>query len=127
MAFDVAAALAALAERFGLPESAVPRFGAVVGLVAGDEHAPTAVREPERIVEDHLADSLVALELDLVRSATSIVDIGAGAGFPGLPLAIALPGADVVLLDGNGRKCAFANRAAKLSGTGNCTALNVRA
>ena len=49
----------------------------------------------------------MALELAEVRGATAIADLGAGAGFPGLPLAIALPGAQVRLVESNGRKCAF--------------------
>jgi 16S rRNA (guanine527-N7)-methyltransferase len=125
--FDLNASLAALVDRFGLPAGAIPRFAAIVDLIARDEHAPTTVREPSRIVDDHIADSLVALELEPVRDARAIVDIGAGAGFPGLPLAIALPHADVVLLDGNGRKCAFARTVAAASGTRNCAAVHARA
>ena len=58
-----------------------------------DEHAPTTVREPSGPLDVHLADSLTALELDRVRSAARIADLGSGAGFPGLALAVALPGA----------------------------------
>ena len=50
---------------------------------------PSATREP--CVDDHIADSLVALELSPVRDASTVADLGSGAGFPGLPLAIALP------------------------------------
>lgn len=58
-------------------------------------------------VDVHLADSLIALQLDEVRGAGRIADVGSGAGFPGLPLAIALPQAQVTLLDSVARKCAF--------------------
>lgn len=75
--------------------------------VAEDPEAPTTVTDRQSILRDHLADSLVALELAEVRNATAIADLGAGAGFPGLPLAIALPGAQVSLVESNGRKCAF--------------------
>ena len=70
--------------------------------------AATTLREPRRVVDDHLADSLVALELDHVPWTNgTIADLGAGAGFPGLPLAVALPTARVVLVESNTRKCDF--------------------
>jgi 16S rRNA (guanine527-N7)-methyltransferase len=75
-----------------------------------DDDAPTTVRDPERAADVHLADSLVALELDVVRDATEIADLGSGAGFPGLPLAVALPAARVTLLEGRRRKCDFLER-----------------
>jgi 16S rRNA (guanine527-N7)-methyltransferase len=79
----------------------------VLERVAEDPEAPTTVTDRQSILRDHLADSLVALELAEVRNATAIADLGAGAGFPGLPLAIALPGAQVSLVESNGRKCAY--------------------
>ncbi len=63
--------------------------------VATDPHAPTTVRTPRAVVRDHLADSLVGLDLPELRAATRIADLGSGAGFPGLPIAIALPAATV--------------------------------
>ena len=54
-----------------------------------------------------MADSLVALELDQVRAAERLADLGAGGGFPGLPLAIAMPTTRVALVESAGRKCAF--------------------
>jgi 16S rRNA (guanine527-N7)-methyltransferase len=99
----------------------------LVERVAGDPEAPTTVTDRGGILRDHLADSLVALELDEVRDATAIADLGAGAGFPGLPLAIALPGAQVSLVESNGRKCAFIARAIEASGLANAAAVNARA
>lgn len=101
-----------LAERFDLPIGAEVVLGRLVELLSSDPLAPTAVRAPARIVEDHLADSLVALEIEGVRSAARIADVGSGAGLPGLPLAIALPAASFTLLEGNRRKAAFIVRAA---------------
>ena len=82
-------------------------------LVAADEGAPTTVREPQRILDDHLADSLVALELDHVKWDGRIADLGAGAGFPGLPLAIARPEASLALVESNARKCDFLRQAVR--------------
>ena len=95
--------------------------------VAGDPEVPTTVTDRAGILRDHLADSLVALELPEVRAATAIADLGAGAGFPGLPLAIALPDATVSLVESNGRKCAFIAAAIEAGSVGNAAAVHARA
>lgn len=97
----------ALAARFGMApaqEQQLRRFGSAL---AEDDHAPTTVRDPVRVRDDHLADALVALELEVVRVAQRLADLGAGAGVPGIPLAIALPDTRVTLVEANGRKCEF--------------------
>ena len=85
--------LESLAERFALPSRAPGQLAALLELLAGEAHAPTTVTDPARALDVHLADSLVALELDEVRRARAVADLGSGAGFPGLALAIALPDA----------------------------------
>ena len=116
-----------LIERFGLPASAREPLEVLAGLLSEDPLAPTTVREPGRVRNDHLADSLVALDLEVIRTAGSLIDIGAGAGLPGLPLAVALPGAQVTLVDGNGRKCEFIARAAEVMGLTNVVVRHARA
>ena len=72
-----------------------------------------------------MADSLSGLEIDNLREARRIADIGAGAGFPGLVLAIALPRAQVDLVESMGRKSAVADRllqAAHVTGARTVTA-----
>lgn len=83
---------------------------AVLAGLAEDEHAPTTVRDTGPAIDVHLADSLAALGLGAVRAAAVIADLGAGAGFPGLVLAVALPGAEVSLVESQARKCAFIER-----------------
>jgi 16S rRNA (guanine527-N7)-methyltransferase len=86
------------------------QLAAILRTVAADEHAPTAIRAPERAVDTHIADSLVALDLDAVTTAQRIADLGSGAGFPGLALAVALPEAGVSLIESQRRKCEFLER-----------------
>ncbi len=123
----VAGDVAALAHRYALPEVGERQLLALLELVATDPLAPTTVHEPPAIVADHLADSLVALELPVVRAASRIADIGSGAGFPGLPLAIALVGSSVQLLDSSSRKCAFIERAIQTCSVPNARAVQARA
>ncbi|HET9105040.1 MAG TPA: 16S rRNA (guanine(527)-N(7))-methyltransferase RsmG [Solirubrobacteraceae bacterium] len=119
--------LVRLSERFGLPPTAVPRLDALLTLLTEDPLAPTTLRDRPRAVRDHLADALVALDLDVIRSAATIADLGAGAGVPGLPLAIARPEATVYLVESNHRKCAFIERAAGAAGAVNAIAVPARA
>jgi 16S rRNA (guanine527-N7)-methyltransferase len=119
--------LAELTRAHGAPDGAEAALERVVRLLADDETAPTTVRDPARSVEVHVADSLSGLELDVVRRARRIADLGAGAGFPGLALAIALPDARVTLVESVGRKCAFMERAIEAAGVGNAEVVCARA
>jgi 16S rRNA (guanine527-N7)-methyltransferase len=119
--------IADLANRHHLPGSVRAPLGGLLEALATDPHAPTTVREPARSVHTHLADSLVALELSEVGAATAIADLGAGAGFPGLPLAVALPAAEVVLIESVARKCAFIRAAADAAGLTNVEVVADRA
>lgn len=121
------AQLAQLAQRYGLSDDAPGKLRSLLRLLLDDPFAPTAIRDSARAIDDHLADSLVALELDVVRSARRAVDIGSGAGMPGLVLAIALPDAEVALLESAARKCAFLERAVVGCGITNAKVVHVRA
>jgi 16S rRNA (guanine527-N7)-methyltransferase len=112
---------------YELPSNAERSLVALLDLLADDPLAPTTVTAPEAAVDAHLADSLVALELEPARSARTILDIGSGAGFPGLPLAVALPDASVSLLESNGRKCEFLKRAVDAAGAENASVVHARA
>ncbi|MDH4125471.1 MAG: 16S rRNA (guanine(527)-N(7))-methyltransferase RsmG [Gammaproteobacteria bacterium] len=83
----------------------------------------TAIRDPQEMITVHLLDSLVARPL---LQGKRILDVGTGAGFPGLPLAICEPHRDFVLLDSNNRKIMFVQHAAALLGLGNVSAHKVR-
>lgn len=121
------ARISALADRYRLPPSAPAKLIALVERLAGDPHAPTTVRSVESVIDRHLADSLVALELEPVRRATTVLDLGSGAGVPGFPLAIARPDAAFVLLESASRKCAFLRRTAAACGISNVEVFHDRA
>jgi 16S rRNA (guanine527-N7)-methyltransferase len=118
--------VSALGDRYGLSATQRDQLKMLVERVAGDPEAPTTITDRAGILRDHLADSLVALELPEVRAATAIADLGAGAGFPGLPLAIALPDAWVSLVESNGRKCAFIAAAIEAGSVGNAAPIHAR-
>jgi 16S rRNA (guanine527-N7)-methyltransferase len=72
-------------------------------------HNLTAVREAEQMVVLHLLDSLSILPH--VSDAESLLDVGTGAGLPGVPIAIARPELEVTLLDSSHKKAAFLEQA----------------
>jgi 16S rRNA (guanine527-N7)-methyltransferase len=89
--------------------------------------APTAVHDPDRGVDIHIADSLVGLEVPEVQNADVIADLGAGAGLPGLVLAAVLPKARVILIEAAARKCEFLRSAATAMGLDNAEVVWARA
>jgi 16S rRNA (guanine527-N7)-methyltransferase len=99
----------------------------VLALLAEDRRAPSSITDPERAWRVHVADSLSGLEVEGLRMAHTIVDLGAGAGFPGLALAAALPAAEVHLVESIGRKCEFMRRAIERSGLANARVICARA
>jgi 16S rRNA (guanine527-N7)-methyltransferase len=121
----VRARLEELAQRYAAP--GVVELDAVLMLQASDPTASTTVRSPEAAVDRHVADSLVALELAEVRDARRIADLGAGAGWPGLALAAALPDARVALVESVGRHCRYLERAVGVAGVSNVEVVEARA
>jgi 16S rRNA (guanine527-N7)-methyltransferase len=83
----------------------------------------TAIRDPEEMVTGHILDSLVARPL---LEGTTVLDVGTGPGFPGLPLAIAEPERQFTLLDSNNKKIMFVQHAAALLDIDNVTAVKRR-
>jgi 16S rRNA (guanine527-N7)-methyltransferase len=123
----VAERLEELGARYSLPLGAVDQLGRLLDALAAEPDPPTTVRDPLLAVDHHVADSLSGLELAPLRTATPIADLGAGAGFPGLPLAIALPDARVDLVESGRRKCDLIERLAAAAGVENAHALPLRA
>jgi 16S rRNA (guanine527-N7)-methyltransferase len=114
-------------DELGLPLAGVTALEAILELQARDPGASTTVRDPAEAVDRHVADSLVALELDAVRHARRIADLGAGAGWPGLALAAALPDASVALVESAIRHCRYLERAVAAGGLANASVVHARA
>ena len=119
--------LTALGERYGLEGAAAERLELLLEALAAEVDPPTTVRDPAAAADGHVADSLSGLELEPLRTARRIADLGAGAGFPGLPLAIALPAAEVDLVESAGRKTAVIERLARAARVENARAVTARA
>ncbi len=110
-----------------LPDGGRAAMRSVLALLAEDRGVPSSVTDPQRAWRVHVADSLTGLEVEALRAAGTIADLGAGAGFPGLALAAALPAADVRLIESIGRKCEFMRRAIERSGIANAQVICARA
>jgi 16S rRNA (guanine527-N7)-methyltransferase len=100
------------------------RLDPVLALLADDPASLSSIRDPRRAWKVHVEDSLSGL--DLVGSPGRLADVGAGAGFPGLVLAAALPGTRVDLIESVTRKSEFIERAIAAAGLGNARAVNLR-
>jgi 16S rRNA (guanine527-N7)-methyltransferase len=72
----------------------------------------TAIRQPLQMVSHHLLDSLAVIPHLPVPAQGRLADVGAGAGLPGIALALARPDWHVTLNDSNQKKCAFMRQAA---------------
>lgn len=85
----------------------------------------TAVTEPAEVVTRHFLDC--AALAPLMPQGGSVLDVGTGAGFPGMPLAILCPGTEFVLLDALRKRVDFLNEVIDALGLTNCTAVHARA
>lgn len=120
---DIEAALAGLGQSF--PDGAAEKMATLLAELERWNRRVnlTAIREPREMISAHLLDSLVARPL--LRGET-VLDVGTGPGFPGLPLAIAEPGRRFTLLDSNNKKIMFVQHAAGLLGLENVVAVKGR-
>jgi 16S rRNA (guanine527-N7)-methyltransferase len=87
----------------------------------------TAITSPEGIEVRHFLDSLSVAKAATLKPGTRVIDVGTGAGFPGLPLKIAYPEIELTLLEATGKKLTFLEAAAQAMGLTGVRTLHARA
>ena len=87
----------------------------------------TAITEPEEVIRKHFLDSLMICGITGADIAGRAADIGTGAGFPGIPVAIMYPELDMLLVDSLGKRVTFLNECISLTGLENVKAIKARA
>jgi 16S rRNA (guanine527-N7)-methyltransferase len=98
----------------------------VLELLSEERASVSSITEPDRAWRVHVEDSLTGLEVEHLREARRIADIGSGAGFPGLVLAVALPKSKLDLIESIGRKCEFIQRSIDAAEIPNANVINAR-
>lgn len=87
----------------------------------------TAITEDEEFIKKHFIDCMKAFKSEAIRNAKTIIDVGTGAGFPGMPIAILHPTAKITLLDSLNKRINFLNLVVRELGLKNVTTIHSRA
>lgn len=87
----------------------------------------TAITEDEEIIKKHFIDCIKAFKSEEIKNAKTIIDVGTGAGFPGLPIAIMNPDCEVTLLDSLNKRINFLNLIVKELNLKNVKTIHSRA
>jgi 16S rRNA (guanine527-N7)-methyltransferase len=115
-------ALERQAAAHGLGEAQIAALSRYVDLLLGWRRGNvTGLTDPVAVADTLIGDSLALLAVPQLREQETAgwLDLGAGGGIPGLPLAVAFPAAEVTLLDAVAKKCAFLEEAVAACGLGN--------
>ena len=97
-----------LLEEFGLNEQQISKFQRYLELLLewNEKFNLTAITDKDEIEEKHFIDSIELIKFFDVKNKT-LLDVGSGAGFPGIPLAIVEPTLKIILLESNGKRVSF--------------------
>ena len=97
-----------LLEEFGLNEQQISKFQRYLELLLewNEKFNLTAITDKDEIEEKHFIDSIELIKFFDVKNKT-LLDVGSGAGFPGIPLAIVEPTLKITLLESNGKRVSF--------------------
>lgn len=87
----------------------------------------TAITEDKEVVKKHFIDCIKAFKSEAIRNAKTLIDVGTGAGFPGLPIAIMNPEVKVTLLDSLNKRINFLNLVVRELGLKNVVTIHSRA
>lgn len=74
----------------------------------------TAITDEDDIIKKHFIDSISVLESNVIKNGMKIIDIGTGAGFPGIPLKIILPDSNILLVDSLNKRVNFLNEVIRM-------------
>ncbi len=111
------------------PKNMMPRLSEYLDLLVrwNTRTNLTAIREPEDIVRRHFGESLFAGEHLGAPLPDTLLDLGSGAGFPGLPIALLRPEIKVTLAESQGKKASFLREAVRTLGLPNVEVWAARA
>ena len=112
-----------------LDSTALDRFSLFLEqlLQWNQKHNLTAIRDPEEVVTRHFLDSLTCVKGFDFSTGKPVIDVGTGAGFPGIPLKIAFPDLPLTLLEASGKKVEFLQHLAPILGYGDLDIAHARA
>ena len=103
-----------LLQEFGLNQQQISKFKKFLELLLewNEKFNLTAITEKDEIEEKHFIDSIELVKFFDVKNKT-LLDVGSGAGFPGIPLAIVEPSLQITLLESNGKRVTFLREVVK--------------
>lgn len=87
----------------------------------------TSITEFDQVLKKHFVDSISLLSYESISSSSKIIDVGTGAGFPGIPLKILLPDTEIVLMDSLNKRITFLNEVISNLNLKNICAIHSRA